>query len=467
MITRTLREIQEMIGGTGLPKSYEEHIVKGVSTDSRGIKPNQLFVPIIGDRFNGHHYIEKAVEGGAKAALWSRHESLPKTKIPLIFVDDTLMALQNLAKTYRQQLPVKIIGITGSNGKTSTKDILAGLLKMKYKTHKTFGNLNNHIGVPLTLLEMSEDTEIAVIEMGMSALGEIQLLTSIAAPNAAIITNIGEAHLDGLKTKDNILKAKLEILEGLKSNGLFVYSAEDAFLKKIPESLLKNLEVKTFGENSNYRPQLKGLDEEGIYFSLEEVAGGDFFLPMLGKHQMYNATAAIIVADYFDISLDHIKEGLLRVEATGGRNELIQAKDIAILNDSYKSNPLSLKATLETLYSLKGYRQKIAILGDMNGLGEAGVKLHQAAAADIDPNQIDYLFTIGQLSMEIASAAMGKFSRGKVIHCTSLQDLIDIVKEVIEIGAIVLIKGSREEELETLVDILMTEDLHKKGGKSA
>ncbi|MCG4585231.1 UDP-N-acetylmuramoyl-tripeptide--D-alanyl-D-alanine ligase, partial [Anaerosalibacter bizertensis] len=213
MIRRNLKEIEQMIKNSKLNKEYEDIIINGVSTDSRNICPGQLFVPIKGDKFNGHNFILDAIKGGATAALWNKNEPIPTDiNIPLILVEDTLTAIQDLARSYASQLGMKIVGITGSNGKTSTKDLLAGILSTKYKTGKTMGNLNNHLGVPLTILSFEEDIEIAVIEMGISEFGEADLLSSIANPDVAIITNIGEAHLETLYTRENIAKAKLEII---------------------------------------------------------------------------------------------------------------------------------------------------------------------------------------------------------------------------------------------------------------
>lgn len=467
MIQRTLREVEKMAGGFGLKKEYEKILIEGVSIDSRKIKANQLFIPIKGERFDGHKFLETAVEDGAAAALWNKNMPVPDIDFPLIFVEDTLAAIQKLAKEYRMQLPIKVIGITGSNGKTSTKDILASLLKRKYKTHKTFGNLNNHLGVPLTILEIDEDTEMAVIEMGMSELGEIELLTSIALPDVAIITNVGEAHLTTLKTKENIYQAKLEILKGLKSDGLLVYLGDDGILKRKVACMNLEQKVMTFGQDlsNHYRPVIEETSEDGISFKLNDINQHTFLLPMLGKHQMYNAVAAIAVAQYFNISFDQIKKGLLEVDATGMRNELIHTPKYTILNDSYKSNPTSLCAALETLYGLKGYSQKIAVLGDMEGIGETEVAFHEEIGSQIDPNQIDYLFTVGPLASHIAKTATPRFFQNKVVSCKNKQQLIAQIIKVLEKGAIILVKASRGFELEEVVDALQKEGENTKETK--
>lgn len=457
MITRNLKEIEKMCGGSGLASKFEEIVIKGVSTDSRNISADQLFIPLIGENFNGHDFITMAIGKGAVASLWNKNEPMPDNDFPFILVDDTTLALQELAKSYRSQLNTKVIGITGSNGKTSTKDILASLLKTQYKTHKTIGNFNNYIGLPLTILSMDEDTEMAVLEMGMDNFGQIELLTSIARPDAAVITNIGEAHLEGLKTRENIAKAKLEILKGLKPNDLFVYYGDDSILKKEIQNIPMEYNVKTYGssENNDYQPEIIFVNEKGDSFYLKEPASPEFFLPMLGEHQVLNATAAIAVARYFGISYENIEKGLLQVEKTGMRNELIKADGFTILDDSYKSNPSAVLAALDTLYSIKGYSQKIAVLGDMLGMGDEQADMHRDIGRTIDPSQIDYLFTLGDFGRYFSETAKLSFPEDRVLAFFDKPSLIKKIKEVIKPNAIVLVKASRPLAMEEVVEGLM------------
>ncbi|KLR74949.1 UDP-N-acetylmuramoyl-tripeptide--D-alanyl-D-alanine ligase, partial [Geobacillus sp. T6] len=214
MIKRTVRQIAEMADGQCLKPEWENIVVSGVSTDTRTIQAGNLYIPLRGATFNGHDFVQEAAQKGAAAVLWAEREGTPPEGVPVVVVDDTLLALQRLAARYREQLGLKVIGVTGSNGKTTTKDMIAALLSTRYRVQKTEGNLNNHIGVPLTLLSLEEDTEMAVVEMGMSGFGEIERLTMIARPDAAVITNIGEAHLQELGSREGIAKAKLEILAG-------------------------------------------------------------------------------------------------------------------------------------------------------------------------------------------------------------------------------------------------------------
>ncbi|MBB6218724.1 UDP-N-acetylmuramoyl-tripeptide--D-alanyl-D-alanine ligase [Anaerosolibacter carboniphilus] len=461
MIRRSIIEISEMVKGVLIGQEHSDEIIQGICTDSRNIQENQLFIPLQGENFDGHVFIDKVAESGAKAALWSRHVPLPSVAIPLILVEDTLVGLQELAKAYRSQLKTTIVGITGSNGKTSTKDILASILSVKYKTHKTFQNFNNQIGVPLTLLEMEESAEMAVVEMGMFRLGEIQLLTTIAAPDVAVITNIGEAHMEWLKTRENVVRAKLEILEGLKENGPFIYFGDDPLLQRGISTYPQSYPKITFGQDpeNDYKPILEEINDEGITFSLDLPDHPSFYLPMLGKHQMLNATAAIAAARSLGMSFDEIRIGLKQVEATGMRNELVHCKGFTILNDAYKSNPPSLKAALETLYALKGYTQKIAVLGDMTGLGEEAPKMHEEIGESLDENLVDYIFTLGTLANHIAEKAKEKFPAERVISVESKEALLEKLKKVIEKDAIILVKGSREMRLEDVIHQLQKGDI--------
>lgn len=451
-----------MCGGSGLENRHEDTMIEGISTDSRSIQAGQLFIPIKGESFNGHDFITMAIGKGAVAALWNKDEPKPNNDFPFILVDDTVKALQELAKSYREQLNITVIGITGSNGKTSTKDILASLLNTQFKTHKTKANYNNYIGLPTTILEMEEDTEMAVLEMGMDNFGQIELLTFIARPDAAIITNIGEAHLEGLITPENIAKAKLEILKGLKPNDLFLYYGDDTILKKVIDKSELDFNIKTYGkEDSNdYQAEVIFVNESGDSFNIRKPLDKEFFIPMLGEHQVLNATAAIAVAEYFGITLENIEKGLLEIEKTSMRNEVLKGDGVTILNDSYKSNPSSLLAALNTMYNMTGYDQKVVVLGDMQGLGDEEIKMHRDIGASIDPSQIDYVFTYGPLSQSIGETARIKLGEEKVISFNNFEEkpeLMEKLKEILKPNALVLTKGSRLLQMEEVAQKLMEE----------
>lgn len=456
MIKRNLKSIEQMVQGFNLDEKFKDLTINGVSTDTRKIKPKQLFIPLKGENFNGHDFLKEAIEKGAIAALWDKNEPRPSLDFPLILVDNTLEALQKLAKAYREELDIKIIGITGSNGKTSTKDILASILNRKYKTQRTLGNLNNHIGTPLTILSLKEETEVAVIEMGTSNFGEIELLSYIAKPEITIITNIGEAHLEDLITRENIAKAKLEIIKYLDKEGLFVYLGDEPLLKNYIEKIKPKFKTITYGKKdfNNYKPVLIDMNEKGISFKLEGTEYPKFKLPLLGKHQMYNATAAIIVAEYLGIPFEEIQKGLLEVDATGMRNELIHTKKCTILNDAYKSNPSSVLVALDTLKAINQYNKKVVVLGDMLGLGENEIDMHRKIGKAINPEDVDYLFTLGPLGEYIAEGAKTNFSKNKIFTFLEKNKLIEKLQKIVDLDTIVLIKASRGLELEDIVEAL-------------
>ncbi len=232
MISRTLGQIAAMIKVENDVSSFQDKLIQGVCIDTRKIIKGNLFIPFKGERMDGHQFVEAALEQGAAAALWQKDVPNPPKNAPILIVEDTLEALQQLAKSYRDELPAKVIGITGSNGKTTTKDITAAIFSETYKVHKTEGNFNNHIGLPLTILSMEESTEIAILEMGMSGKGEISLLTKLSRPDVAIITNIGEAHLLDLGSREAIAEVKLEIIEGLSENGLLIYPGNEPLINE-------------------------------------------------------------------------------------------------------------------------------------------------------------------------------------------------------------------------------------------
>lgn len=459
MIKRNLKQIVKMVESSNLENKFEHLTIKGVSTDTRSIKPQQLFIPIKGENFNGHNFLKEAIKKDAIAALWNKDEPIPKIDFPLILVDDTLVALQKLAKAYRLELNTKVIGITGSNGKTTTKDIIASILSRRYKTEKTLGNLNNEIGMPLTILDLEEETEMAVIEMGTSDYGEIDLLSEIGKPEVAIITNIGEAHLEDFIIRENIAKAKLEIINHLNPEGLFIYLGDEPLLRNYIENKGIDFKIVSYGEENfnDYRPKLINMSEKNISFKLEGTDYPNFNLPLLGKHQIYNATAAIIVAEHYGIPFEEIQEGFLSIDATGMRNELIHTEKCAILNDAYKSNPSSVIAALETLKTIDQYNKKIVVLGDMLGLGPDEINMHRETGKVIDPKDVDYIFTIGPFGKYISEGAKSNFSKNKIFSFMDKNELIEKLQKYIDPDTIVLIKASRSLELEDIVEALKNE----------
>jgi UDP-N-acetylmuramoyl-tripeptide--D-alanyl-D-alanine ligase len=454
MIVRTLRAVEEMVDGSGLAESFYDTAIKGVSTDTRTIQPGNLYIPLKGANFNGHAFVADAFAKGASAALWEKNEANPPTNVPLIFVDDTLQALQQLANRYRKQLAVKVIGITGSNGKTTTKDMVYGLLASTYKVQKTEGNLNNHIGVPLTLLRLKEDTEIAVVEMGMSNFGEIELLSKISEPSVAIITNIGESHLQELGSRDGIARAKLEIVSGLQSDGIFVYYGDEPLLQTRVKNIKRSLRMITFGQKitNDYYPTDISLEVNGTSFTVNQAPDYRLFLPILGRHHVYNALAAISVARLFHVSWEAIQASLAELQMTKMRMEIIKAVNGAtMINDAYNASPTSMKAALELLFELTGYEKKIAVLGDMLELGDQEIEFHQQIGRMLQSEKLDYVLTYGKRAEHIALAAQHSFPSGRVQAYDDKQALARDLRSIASARDLILFKASRGMRLEEII----------------
>lgn len=469
MINRTFHQIATMLSTDQAGSNDNQIIIQGVSTDSRSLQRGNLFIPLIGDNFDGHAYVQKVFAMGAAASLWQKDHANPPSGLPLIYVDDTLTALQQLARNYLSQLKVRVIGITGSNGKTTTKDLVAGILSTTYKTHKTMGNFNNHIGLPLTLLKLEEDTEMAVLEMGMSERGEIELLSRLAAPEAVIITNVGESHLQQLGSREEIAKAKVEICAGLKPEGIIIYNGDEPLLEQsliilkqehneMGFTLDKGVKTFRFGvESSNdYYPTAMMLDGEGSHFTINMKNSPSYFIPLLGRHNIINTLGAIAVGKYMGTSEKDILKGLRQVQPSGMRVEVVRGYNgITILNDAYNSSPKAMIAAIDLVNELKGYEQKIMVIGDMLELGDKEKEFHIEMGRLLKPEEVNYVFTYGPLAEYIANEAAPLYPAGHVQACTNKQEIVKKIMEMTTSRDLVLIKGSRGMKLEEVVEGLV------------
>lgn len=461
MITRTLQKIADMCGGTLGSAADPELEISGVITDSRKITSGCLFVPLTGDNFDGHDYSAAALTAGAGATLWQRDKgAAPEGAV--ILVEDTLAALQRLAAAYLSETGAQVVGITGSNGKTTTKDIVTSLLEGQYRVHKTQGNFNNHIGLPLTVLSMSEDTEIAVLEMGMSSRGEIALLASLAAPDVAVITNIGESHLLQLGSRKEIARAKLEIAEGLKPGGLLIYNGDEPLLADVmaepafqaPEGM-QSVRFGFAAGNDVYptgmMTHIGGMTFTTVYLAEERA----FTLPLPGRHNVSNALAAFAVARHYGISEANIEEGLKRLKLTGMRIEVIvTASGLTLLNDAYNASPTSMKAAIDVLQSMKTDGKRVAVLGDMLELGPEEADFHREIGGYLDPALTDLVFTYGPLSAFLAEAAVKSFGTERVLAFTDKAELSAALNSKCSSKDIVLFKASRGMRLEETLNSL-------------
>lgn len=462
MIIRTLSQIAAMSGGAVTAPSAGSIRIEGIVTDSRKIQPGCLFVPLAGERFDGHAFAADCLAAGAAAVLWAKDKG--EAPGPAVLVEDTLLALQQLAKSYLNQCGTRVIGITGSNGKTTTKDLVFALLATTFHVHKTSGNFNNHIGLPLTLLSMPESTEIAVLEMGMSGRREIELLSNLAEPETALITNIGESHLLQLGSRKEIARAKLEILSGMKPGGLLVFNGDEPLLHEVLEETdtLKPEELKTltFGlkDGNDVYPTMIQYSESKTAFTSSQDPAPDkqvFELHLPGEHNVVNALAAISIARHYGVAEQAIAAGLKQAEFTGMRIEtVIGSSGITILNDAYNASPTSVKAAIGVLEKKQGYRKKIAVLGDMLELGPEEGEYHLQVGRCLHPDKVDLLFTYGKLSDKIAEGAAETMKHDTIFAYHDKSELIESLVSVLHGNDVVLVKASRGMKLEEVVDVL-------------
>ncbi|MFC5403054.1 UDP-N-acetylmuramoyl-tripeptide--D-alanyl-D-alanine ligase [Cohnella soli] len=466
-----IRDVAVWAGAVGTTGRNEDGnlALAGVSTDTRRIQPGQLFVPLRGEKFDGHEYVVAARDAGASAALWDESVPVPaeltESGFPLILVNDTLTALQALASGYANTLQAKVIAVTGSNGKTTTKDLIASVLSTTLRVHKTEGNYNNHIGLPLTLLGAPSDTEALVLEMGMSGEGEIALLSAIGRPDIAVVTNVGESHLLQLGSRRNIARAKLEIVDGLKPGGALVYYGDEHLLveelagKRKPDGLSEI----TFGvgASNDWKARSVAVSAEGTTFVAADADGAEqtYELPIPGKHNAVNALAAIAVGKLVGLSADDIREGLKNAKLTGMRIERTVAKNGAIvLNDAYNASPTSVRAAIDLVAGLTGYGRKWIVLGDMLELGPDEAAMHANVGAYVEASKADEALFYGVLSENGYKAAVSNFPPGAVQHYTDKYQLADDLLNRLHPDDLVLVKASRGMKMEEIVTILQKGD---------
>lgn len=423
-----------------------------ICTDTRKIEKDNIFFALKGETFNGNNYVKDALIKGASVAII---DELVNTVDELegygivIKVEDTDKALLELANFYRNKLGIKVVGITGSTGKTSTKDLVAAFLSGKYKVFKTKGNFNNQIGLPLMILELDSTYDVAVLELGMSDLGEIHELAKCARPDIAAITNIGLSHIENLKTRENIFKAKMEITDFFNESNTLVVNAEDDYLNKIDNKKFKVLKT-GYKKEFDYIAkdiQLKENETEFVLNSKESIY--KFVLPMVGQHNVLNALLAAGVARSLGVSYDEMKVGLENFEATSMRLEFLRDNGFTIVNDCYNASPDSMKAALDVLKSINGKR-KVAILGSMNELGAEAEKAH-IEVGEYATERADLLITIGDYKKCYMEGYKGK----DLIVFDDKEELMDSLKKIIEKDDVVLVKASRGIKFEEIVKELI------------
>ena len=453
-----LKRLADMCGGElfgGDPATT----VYGVATDSRTDCTGECFFAIEGEIFDGHDFIRKAAESGAAVAVVSKK---PDCDIPYIMTDDTRKALGSLAKAYKAQFNTITVAVTGSVGKTTTKQYIHSILSTKYKTHKTEGNLNNDIGLPLTVLSLCEDDRLLVLEMGMSNIGEISALSKIAEPDIAIITCIGNSHIEHLGSRENICKAKLEITDGMKDGAILLLNGDEPLLENaVPERKLCRLYFGIENPKCDYKAENITADYGFTTFDLRSTESENICglrINQVGTHNVCDALAAIAAGTLLGINEDGIKQGLLSFSPVKMRQSIIKSNGFTIIEDCYNAGPESMCAALGVLSDIAKDGGKIAVLGEMRELGEYSSELHRKVGAKAAKVGVDRLITVGTLAEEIASGAeaagLPHEKITKISDYSDAEKAATIIKPFINQGDTVLIKASRALSLERISHLL-------------
>ncbi|MEK5233630.1 UDP-N-acetylmuramoyl-tripeptide--D-alanyl-D-alanine ligase [Lysinibacillus sp. FSL K6-0232] len=433
--------------------AFGDTMVSGISIDTRTIQQGDLFVPFRGEHANGHRFVVQAFEKGAGAALWQKDEPNPPEGLPLLFVDDPERALQEMARAYRQEHKAKFIGITGSNGKTSTKDILAGTLAPFFKVQKTIGNFNNQLGLPITILQLDEDADIAVLEMGMSGFGEIEFLTKLACPHITVITNIGEAHMQDLGSRAGIAKAKFEIIQGMQPDGLLIYDGDEPLLQELVAQE-PQLHAVAFGLEPSHPLYAENIyaNARGSNFTTHGVIEGDFFISVLGKHQVKNTLVAMLIAHQLGLNNEQIRTSLEQVVLTDMRMQQVEGTNGALfINDAYNAAPTSVKAAIQFIATSTIRPEKWLVLGDMLELGPNEQDFHRALAEHIDEHEINYVCLFGPRMAYLYEALQECFDTEHLLYTENDYTVIIEKLQQANASSIVLLKGSRGMQLEKIL----------------
>ena len=447
----TVRELLAATDGKLLGDVSLDTTISGVETDSRAVHDGDLFVAIRGENIDGHQFITGALEGGALGCLTAVP---PKEAVPgkfYVLVEDTVQALGQVARAYKAKFPIPVIGITGSVGKTTTKDMIASVLSQKFRVLKTEGNYNNEIGLPLTLFRLNLQHELCVLEMGMNHFGEIDYLTRIVSPNVAVITNIGDAHIENLGSREGILKAKSEIFQAMTGDDLAVLNGDDPLLRTLDGKIAPGILWCGADHEPPYEAkEIRQMGAKGLQCKIK-TPKTEFAvtIPALGNHMIYPVLMACAIGEKFDMTGEEMKKGVEAFVPTKMRMNVIRQGDVTILDDAYNANPQSMRAALEVL-SQTDATFRVAVLGDMFELGELGPELHRGmgeCAAAL--GNIDALLAVGELAWNIYDAAHQAGMEG-AIYAKDRAAAKPLLANFIRPGAVILVKASRGMAFEEL-----------------
>lgn len=438
----------------------DQTVITSVAFDSRKITEGGLFVPLNGER-DGHDFVNSAISNGASATLWQKNHPNKPDNIAVLEVDDPLEAMQTLAQYYLRKVNPTVVGITGSNGKTTTKDMCAAVLAKRFNVHKTQANFNNDIGVPMTILEMKPNTEILVLEMGMDRPGQLHHLSELTHPDVCVITMIGEAHIEFFGTRDKIADAKMEITDFLREDGEFIYNGDEPLLVERAQKL--DQAKSTFGFKDNdtvYATSFKSYKHHAT-FTINN-SEQTFSIPMIGKHNVSNAMAALSVGRHFGESDEEIAASLSDFTPTANRMEW-EKGDVGedIMSDIYNSNPTAVRAVLTSFgqIAMENGGRRIAVLADMLELGEASATLHEKLSDSLDPQVINEVYLYGDEMKHLYNALQDKYDAANLHYypVDHMEPMINDLKNDIKPDDIVVLKGSHGMHLEKVVDRLRQE----------
>lgn len=430
--------------------AFEQKHIKGISIDSRTINPGEVYWALQGERFDGHDFISEVHKKAAFCSVISAkgYQKLQGTSLPLIVVEDTLLALQELATLYRNKFEIPVIGLTGSNGKTTTKEMLANILQQRHTVHKTRGNFNNQIGCPLTVFELTSQDEYAVFELGTSHFGEIEILTDIVKPNYALITLIGDTHLELLKNRAGVAKEKFNLFDGLEAGSTIFINNDDPFISKYENPQL-NRRTYAFELDADVRGGFGPVDAQGCgTLIINETHQIKLNVP--GLHNVRNALAAATVAKELGCYWEEIKAGLESFKGVDKRMQVIKWKETTIINDAYNANPGSVKLAIQTVKQIDKAGKLVLALGDMNELGTHSAQMHVDILKFARENQPDMILTVGAKM----NAAAEELADGIVKACNNLEELANTIEQIVKPGDVLLLKASRGIQLEKVMGLL-------------
>ncbi len=452
--------------------------VRGISINSKTVKPGDLFIAIKGQRFDGHDFVRQAIDRGAKAVVVS--QSLQRlnrrrvnnathaigrngySKIALIRVDDTTLALGHIARMYRNRFPIPVIAITGSAGKTTTKEMLAHVLQARYKVLKNEGTENNQIGVPLTLLKLRPDHEIVVIELGTNRPGDIRWLTCVANPTIAVMTNVGESHLELLKSLKDVFREKFELVKRMESHGQVIVNRDDEYLKEVP-ALASRHAVFTFGVQNpaDYQASQIEVRRQQLKFQVNDQHSMILRSPVVKN--VYNALATISCARLLRIDYETIRQRLQDFRPARQRQDLRKVNGFWVIDDTYNANPVSFRSAIETLNVFRTHGRKILVCGDMLELGKSSIPLHRSMGELAGCANLDMILTYGNFSQSLSRAAKMRNPRLSIFHYHQLGAVHRRLQNYLLPGDVILVKGSRGMHMERTVEFLLERLKQDKG----